>query len=75
MLRLGFRLALTTVKRTFAQIADVAQDLLLTQADDNIITQNGDFVVRTRRPAGLILLQSGDFRHTQDDKFVEESFF
>ena len=70
MLNLALRLAVSTVRRV-VQIADVAQDLLLSQAGDNIITQNGDFVALSEPPASLILLQSGDFLHTQDNKFIE----
>lgn len=71
MLNLALRLAISTVRRTIEQIEDVAQDLLLSQAEDNIITQNGDFVALSEPPAALILLQTGDFLHTQDNKFIE----
>ena len=71
MLNLALRLAISTVRRTFEQIEDVAQDLLLSQAGDNIITQNGNFVTLEEPPASLILLQTGDFLHTQDNKFIE----
>ena len=70
MLNLALRLAISTVRRV-VQITDVAQDLLLSQAGDNIITQNGDFLALSEPPASLILLQSGDFLHTQDNKFIE----
>ena len=70
MLNLALRLAISTVRRV-VQITDVAQDLLLSQAGDNIITQNGDFLALSEPPAALILLQSGDFLHTQDNKFIE----
>ena len=71
MLNLALRLAISTVRRTIEQIEDVAQDLLLSQAEDNIITQNGNFVALEEAPAALILLQTGDFLHTQDNKFIE----
>ena len=70
MLNLALRLAISTVRRV-VQITDVAQELLLSQAGDNIITQNGDFLALSEPPAALILLQSGDFLHTQDNKFIE----
>ena len=71
MLNLALRLAISTVRRTFEQTEDVAQDLLLSQAGDNIITQNGNFVALEEPPASLILLQTGDFLHTQDNKFIK----
>lgn len=71
MLNLALRLAISTVRRTIEQIEDVAQDLLLSQAGDNIITQNGNFVALEEPPAALILAQTGDFLHTQDNKFIE----
>ena len=71
MLNLALRLAVSTVRRVIEQIEDVAQDLLLSQAGDNIITQNGNFVALSEPPASLILLQTGDFLHTQDNKFIE----
>ena len=70
MLGLALRLAISTVRR-IVQIEDVAQDLLLSQAGDNIIFQNGDFLALQEPPAQVILLQSGDFLTTQNDQFIE----
>jgi len=70
MLGLALRLAISTVRR-IVQIEDVAQDLLLSQAGDNIILQNGDFLALQEPPAELILLQTGDFLTTQNDQFIE----
>jgi len=73
MLGLSLRLAVSSVVRRIAQIGDVAEDLLLTQAEDNIILQNGNFLVRVKPPASLILTQTGDFLVTQADEFIETS--
>jgi len=73
MLGLSLRLAISSVIRRIAQIEDVAEDLLLTQAEDNIILQNGNFLVRVKPPASLILTQTGDFLVTQADEFIETS--
>jgi len=70
MLNLALRLAISTVRRV-VQIGDVPQDLLLSQAGDNIILQNGDFLALQDPPAQIILLQSGDFLTTQNDQFIE----
>ena len=73
---LGLRLALSSVRRIFTAVAQQpvgAEDLLLTQAGDAIITQNGDFLVRTKRPAKQFITQGGDFLLTQDDRILEES--
>ena len=70
MLNLALRLAISTVRRV-VQIEDFPQDLLLSQAGDNIIFQNGDFLALQDPPAQIILLQSGDFLTTQNDQFIE----
>lgn len=74
-MKLRLSLALSTVKRTFVTGAGVVQtgddQLLLTQSGDVIMTQNGDFLVRTRAPARQIVTQSGLFLVTQDDRILE----
>lgn len=72
---LSLRLAITTVKRTFADIVQQvfgADDLLLTQSGDVILSQNGDFLVRQKRPSKQFVTQNGDFLLTQDDRILEE---
>lgn len=72
---LSLRLAITTVKRTFAEVVQQvfgAEDLLLTQGGDVIMTQNGDFLIRQKRPAKQFVTQDGDFLLTQDDRILEE---
>jgi len=74
MLRLGLRLAISTVRSTFGAVVEQlsfgGDDVLLTQSGDAIITQNGDFLVKQDE---FLITQSGIFLATQSEDIIELS--
>jgi hypothetical protein len=72
---LSLFLRISTIRRAFGAVTPpvgVQDDLLLTQAGDVIITQDGRGLIKQEASFNLIT-QSGVFFTTQDDRIFETS--